>query len=249
MNKQITRQKSKQNRSSNKQGSSQNATQSRAPSKTISNKPVSHQAQKLDRRKEEQLRREEERRRQARSSRTTLISIISAIVLAAVIVGVVFYMTARSSSTETIVNPSYPPVDNIYCDKLEQTAFHIHAHLTLYVNGQKVPVSQGIGIAPDTSCYYWLHTHDTTGVIHIEAPAQHSFTLGNFFDIWGTHFSSLNYPEPLDANVTQGWVAYVNGKLYTGNFRSIPLGAHTLITLAYNSPGVKPDTTYSWGNL
>jgi hypothetical protein len=249
MNKQITRQKSKQNRSSNKQGSSQNATQSRAPGKAISNKPVSHQAQKLDRRKEEQMRREEERRRQARSSRTTLISIISAIVLAAIIIGVVFYMTTRSSSTETVVNPNYPPVDGISCHKGEQTGFHIHAHLTLYVNGQQVPVSQGVGIAPDNSCLYWLHTHDSTGVIHIEAPADHSFTLKNFLNIWGNRFSNLNYPEPLDANVTQGWTVYVNGKPYTGDFHSIPLKAHTLITLGYNSPNMKPDTTYSWGNL
>ncbi|MDQ6661906.1 MAG: hypothetical protein M3Z24_13210, partial [Chloroflexota bacterium] len=46
-----------------------------------------------------------------------------------------------------------------------------------------------------------------------------------------------------------GWTTYVNGQPYKGDFHSIPLQAHTLITLAYNSPNVKPDTTYNWGNL
>ena len=43
--------------------------------------------------------------------------------------------------------------------------------------------------------------------------------------------------------------AYVDGKPYKGDFHKIPLKAHTLITLAYNSPNVKPDTTYNWNGL
>ncbi|WP_161977647.1 hypothetical protein [Dictyobacter kobayashii] len=45
------------------------------------------------------------------------------------------------------------------------------------------------------------------------------------------------------------WQAYVNGKPYSGDFHNIPLEAHTLVTLAYNSPGITPDTTYAWQGL
>jgi hypothetical protein len=79
-------------------------------------------------------------------------------------------MTTQTSSTEQVVNAAYPPIDGIYCDALEQTAYHIHAHLTIYMNGKQVAIPQGIGIASDQSCFYWLHTHTSDGVIHIEFP-------------------------------------------------------------------------------
>jgi hypothetical protein len=154
---------------------------------------------------------------------------------------------AATQNSHPIVNSSYPPVDGIYCDQLEQTAVHYHAHITIYINGKVSALPQGVGIAPDSSCYYWLHTHDTTGVIHIESPAGHTNTLGNFLDIWSTHFSTLGYPSQLD--LTSGWQVWVDGKPYNGDFHNITLKAHQLITIAYNSPGVKPDTTYNWNGL
>ena len=81
----------------------------------------------------------------------------------------------------------------------------------------------------------------------IEAPSGRSFTLGNFLDIWRKRFAQLGYPSELDQS--DGWQAYVNGKPFAGDFHTIPLQAHTLITLAYHSPGVKPDTTYNWNGL
>ena len=225
-------------------------------SKQVTRRPTK-QVRRQERR-DEQLRREAERQRAARNRRVALVSIIAALVII-VAASVFYYVYNRNQSqgqnqnhTEAVFNPSYPPVDNIYCDQLEQSAFHVHAHLTIYIDGKQVPVAQGVGIAPDQqgqniSCYYWLHTHDSTGVVHIEAPAGDSFTLGNFFDIWGDEFQQLNYPSQLDLN--SGWHAYVDGKPYNGDFHKIPLKAHTLITLAYNSPNVKPDTTYNWNGL
>ena len=227
-------------------------------SKQVTRRPTK-QVRRQERR-DEQLRREAERQRAARNRRVALVSMIAAIVII-VAASVFYYVYNRNQSqgqgqnqnhTEAVFNPSYPPVDNIYCDQLEQSAFHIHAHLSIYIDGKQVPVAQGVGIAPDQqgkniSCYYWLHTHDSTGVVHIESPAGRSFTLGNFFDIWGGQFQQLGYPAQLD--LSSGWQAYVNGKPYNGDFHKIPLGAHTLITLAYNSPNVKPDTTYNWNGL
>ena len=216
-------------------------------------KQVTRRPTKQDRRqerREEQARREAERQRAARRKKGIILgSVIAAVLVLATVITYFIYSSGQNqnqSSVERIVNAQYPPVDNIYCDQQEQTAFHIHAHLSMYINGQQVPLPKNVSIAPDSSCLYWLHTHDTSGVIHIEAPAGRAFTLGNFLDIWSGEFSQLNYPSQLDLS---GWKAYVNGKPFAGDFHTIPLQAHTLITLAYQSPGVKPDTTYNWNGL
>ena len=35
-----------------------------------------------------------------------------------------------------------------------------------------------------------MHTHASDGIIHMEAPKQMTFTLGEFFDIWGEKLST-----------------------------------------------------------
>jgi len=95
------------------------------------------------------------------------------------------------------------PVDQISCQTGEQTLFHIHAHLAIFVNGKAWQIPAAIGIpgaqAQQTpngpyiatgSCFYWLHTHAADGIIHIESPVHRSYTLGNFFDEWGQPLST-----------------------------------------------------------
>jgi hypothetical protein len=136
-------------------------------------------------------------------------------------------------------------VDNISCDALEHTTFHIHAHLSIFKDGQPVTVPQGIGLAKDGTCYYWLHTHDAAGIIHIEAPASNDgYTLGTFLKVWSREFADLQYPTQLSA--IDGWVVYVDGKPYSGDFNKIELRSHELITLAYNSPHITPESKYNW---
>jgi hypothetical protein len=89
-------------------------------------------------------------------------------------------------------------VDGISCQTSEQTIFHIHAHLTVFINGSPRQIPAGIGIpgarAQSTpegpfigsgTCFYWLHTHAADGIIHIESPIHRTYTLGDFFDEWG----------------------------------------------------------------
>src|SRR5215831_12793698 len=59
---------------------------------------------------------------------------------------------------DPINNSTYPPINGIPCDTA-QTAYHIHAHLTIYINGQFVSIPKNIGIAADGSCFYWMHTN------------------------------------------------------------------------------------------
>jgi hypothetical protein len=147
------------------------------------------------------------------------------------------------------------PVDGIPCASAEQLAYHIHAHLAVYVDGQPRTIPAGIGIkgpvAEQTSagpfvaggqCIYWLHTHAPDGVIHVESPTQRIYTLGNFFDIWHQPLG------PNEVDSAKGPVAaFVNGKPFKGDPRSIPIEPHAVIQLDVGQP-VKPFQPISWSN-
>jgi hypothetical protein len=131
------------------------------------------------------------------------------------------------------------PVDGIQCQRAEQVLFHIHAHLTVFVNGGPRVIPYGVGIpgrqvsptpigpyVASGSCFYWLHTHAADGIIHIESPVQRTFTLGDFFDVWGQTLSPTQV-GPATGPVT----ALYNGELFRGNPRDIPLTRHAQIQL------------------
>ncbi len=139
-------------------------------------------------------------------------------------------------------------VDQISCQSSEQTIFHIHAHLTIFVNGAQRQVPAAIGIpgaqAQNTpqgpfiasgTCFYWLHTHAADGIIHIESPVHRTYTLGDFFDEWGQPLSP-HQVGPAKGTVT----AIYNGQRYTGNPREIPLNAHAQIQLEVGTPLIAP---------
>jgi hypothetical protein len=142
-------------------------------------------------------------------------------------------------------------VDGIQCNTSEQTIFHVHTHLTIFVNGHPRQIPYGIGIAPPRqvshtsrgpfvdagSCFYWLHTHAPDGIIHIESPVHRAYTLGNFFDIWRQPLGP-DQVGPARGKVT----AFYDGKVYKGNPRDIPLGSHTEIQLDVGTPLVAPET-------
>lgn len=262
MSKQTPRQASKQGQSTNKQSSNQSSKQTSPANKQTANvsvkqansanKPLTRQAIKQERRQEERQRRLDEQRRAVRNKRILRVGLVAAaVVLIAAVAFLIYNAQAKNSKsqnqatpTEQIVNSAYPPVDGIYCDALEGTAYHIHAHLTIYINGKPVPVPQGVGIAPDQSCLYWLHTHTGDGVLHIEAPKKVSPTLGDFLDIWQQGFSQSGYQNQLA--LTAGWTVYVDGKQVNSNFNQLVLQPHMVITIAYNSPNITPDTSFNW---
>ncbi|HVZ23808.1 MAG TPA: hypothetical protein VG871_22195 [Vicinamibacterales bacterium] len=137
------------------------------------------------------------------------------------------------------------PVDGIEGSSREMLKVHIHAHLSIFDHGQQIAVPAGIGIVRPFQIergfvgsgngFYWVHTHDQTGIVHIESPDERKYTLGNFFDVWG---------EPLATDNVAGLKgpvhAFVDGKPYTGNPRDIVLTAHEEITLEIGTPIVPP---------
>jgi hypothetical protein len=142
------------------------------------------------------------------------------------------------------------PVNGVQCGATEQTLFHVHTHLTIFVNGQARQVPYGIGIPPPRqvqqsaqgpfvasgTCFYWLHTHAADGIVHIESPVRRTFTLGDFFALWGQPLGP-DQVGPATGKVT----AFYNGALYRGNPRNIPLGNHVQIQLDVGSPLIAPE--------
>lgn len=131
------------------------------------------------------------------------------------------------------------PVHGITCGSAEQLAYHIHVHLSVFVNAQPRAIPGGIGIpgsatqpsakgpvAAGGACIYWLHTHAPDGVIHIESPYPRTLTLGDFFDVWR---------QPLGPATVAGAhgsvTAWVDGHRWTGNPRLIPLRPRSVVQL------------------
>ena len=85
----------------------------------------------------------------------------------------------------------------------------------------------------------WLHTHAADGIIHTESPVKRTYTLGDFFDIWG---------QPLDRDTGRTCAgasrALFNGRVFTGNPRTIPLLAHAQIQLEVGRPLVAPEVIH-----
>ena len=142
-------------------------------------------------------------------------------------------------------------IAGIPCQSAEKVAFHIHARLTIFVNGQARQVPFGIGIGPPLygqslkghgvfvtggSCFMWLHTHAADGIIHMEAPKQTTFTLGQFFAIWGQPLSRTRV-GPAKGAVT----AFYNGQVWTGNPAQIPLSSELQVQLDVGKPVVAPE--------
>ena len=139
-------------------------------------------------------------------------------------------------------------MDGIKCAPVEQLVYHIHSHLQVYDHGQPRTLPAGIGLIEPvaqqtaqgpfygaTHCYYWLHTHTTDGIIHVESPSVRVYTLGTFFDEWRQPLSQTQVAG-LKGKVT----AFVNGKPWTKDPRAIPLLPHASIQLDVGSPSVPP---------
>ncbi|KKT89086.1 MAG: hypothetical protein UX26_C0024G0009 [Parcubacteria group bacterium GW2011_GWC1_45_9] len=67
---------------------------------------------------------------------------------------------------------------------------HVHPHLQILVDGDEEIVPANVGLS---GCERALHTHDTTGEIHVEAQDTREYTLGDFISVWGKDISWPGY--------------------------------------------------------
>jgi hypothetical protein len=145
----------------------------------------------------------------------------------------------------------------IPCDQLEHTQVHYHAFLQIFNQGHAVAIPTNLGRT--AACLYWLHMHTgEQGIIHVESPADRTFTLGDFFQVWGAWEGS---PQPLDSTHVSSISLSGNEKLlvyldggdgagavaFPGDPKSIVLRSHEIITLEIAPPAVSPPSQFPSG--
>jgi hypothetical protein len=131
-------------------------------------------------------------------------------------------------------------VDGVGCAKNED--YHIHALVSIYQDGIRLGLPDSIGRG--SGCAYEMHTHDITGIMHVETDVPKVFTLGQFFALWG---------QPLGTAAVAGLPGkpafYVIDKeqvvRFTGDPATIALNAHREIVIVTGTPPVRVPR-YDW---
>jgi hypothetical protein len=125
--------------------------------------------------------------------------IILAGIAAAIAVGIGYGVVSGAFS------PTTPPAAPVHEEKI---VMHQHATLSIRIDGRSVTVPADIGINPrfykDHSYDTYgmkmpnmpsmpvmapTHTHDTSGLIHMESTAVRDYTLSDLFNVWGAKFT------------------------------------------------------------
>jgi hypothetical protein len=120
----------------------------------------------------------------------------------------------------------------------EGTTLHIHSDLQIFVHGKQETVPADIGITNTT--IQSLHTHDTSGAIHMESSVARTFTLGELFDVWGVRFtrSCLGAYCNGGGNTLQ---VFVNGHEQIGDPTQIAMSDQDVIVVTYGTPQELPN--------
>jgi hypothetical protein len=192
------------------------------------------------------------RRRRKQDKGLPWAYILPAIAVIALIIGAIYIETSQGQTTTAVLLSGsfhFP----FQCLGTEALFLHIHPHLSIVINGKNVTIPGGIGIenaipegssnwgevygGGSSSCFEPVHTHDASGLIHIESPTNQNYTLGDFFNIWNQTYTyalvnGTKHPIVFNSNDILGFttnstyklVVLVDGKPST-SFGSIVLNA------------------------
>ncbi len=133
-------------------------------------------------------------------------------------------------------------VGGLNCLKQLGEPYHHHVHLSIFINGEQLALPMGVGMYQPgggksgyiyhQTCLYFVHTHDRTGIVHIESKTAQPFTLGIVFKLWGEPLSSTQIAE-----FTGPVSVYVNGNPDTTDpVANVPLNPGDDITLVIGQP-------------
>jgi hypothetical protein len=130
----------------------------------------------------------------------------------------------------------------------ETLNYHYHAHLDVIDGSSHVTLPQGLGfviVDGQPEGLTSLHTHDTSGIVHIESPKNTKFTLGQVFTEWAVRLSKDCVGGLCNGN---GKVVrfFVDGKEYTGDPQQLVLRGHQEIAIWYGPATAKPDVPASY---
>ncbi len=109
---------------------------------------------------------------------------------------------------------------------------HTHSELQLWYDGKRVIVPADIGIDQAAGTLSPIHTHDASGIIHVESPVVATFRLGQFFAEWRVSLAGAR--------------AWVNGQP-ASDPAGIVLVDHQMIVVAWGTPPDPVPATYTEG--
>jgi len=88
---------------------------------------------------------------------------------------------------------------------LGDASYRFEILLSVFTNGQQVPVPPNIGISKEPRFDSPIHTHNTDNVIYIEADDPFPFNIGHIFNTWGVLLSE---------DQLGGWMADGEDQIY-----------------------------------
>jgi MFS family permease len=195
---------------------------------------------------------------------------IAGVIIVVLVVLPVALSTSPSAVSTLLLSHGQPangqPVDGMPCLATPGSAELANVRLTIYINGQEVGIPTGVGsVAPPqpgvaalasrghTTCLYPLNVLESDNIIQVNSATERTYTLGEFFDLWGQPLSSTqvaNYivdqqhPLVFDVFDPDGQM-----QTYAGDPRSLPLVEHETIVIVYNSPHASLVPYSSWNGL
>jgi hypothetical protein len=138
-------------------------------------------------------------------------------------------ISSPSSSPAGLASSASPGANEILCDLGGHDGkYHIHSLVGVKVDGQLYAPPANIGIGQ--TCMYWVHTHKTDGIVHVEAPATVAPTLGDFIDLWASTYPDDQVLAQARAAIAAGQVT-VNDEPYDGNALELALADQLRIIL------------------
>lgn len=174
------------------------------------------------RQKAADLRAEQQR---TRTRRLWLVGAAVVVVLAAVTTITVTALTRGGDTARTASGTAAPPPWPAPADTaaranaaglevagMEGAALHTHQHLSVSVDGKPVAVPANIGVDVQQGGMSALHTHDTSGIVHVESTKVQPFTLGQLFTEWGVALRARQVGGYVDGRDGREIAVFVDGE-------------------------------------
>ena len=126
----------------------------------------------------------------------------------------------------------------------EMLEYHIHSHLDVFVDGESTPVPKNLGIDLANSVLSPLHTHDDSGLIHVENDKETEFRLGQLFTEWDVRLDA----ECIGSycRTTTPVKYYVDGEEYAGDPAKILFDHHREIAIVIGKAPSKVPRSYDF---
>lgn len=142
------------------------------------------------------------------------------------------------------------PIGSFNCIVNQPQDGAFNAHVSILLNNEPQAIPTYMGASPQAAgghCFYTIHTHDSSGKVHVTAGAAGgTFTLGQMFQIWNQPLTNTNLAGitglPIEIFVTENGTVT---KVEEADWTNIQLKSHREITIGVGTP-VAEIPNFTW---